>query len=118
MSRSSPRRSNRGRAYDQEVIFYASRILPLQERGIRGVVELAQALNGVEWGTPPGKPWTKSSLRRLLIRGYELGLMLPPRTLSEAARERPYVHRSRSARLNRAARLEQALGSYRGVDRS
>lgn len=96
MSRPPFRTFGRGRNYDADAYFFAGKILPLQERGLRGVAELARALEGIEHGTRPGKPWSKSSLRRLLIRGSELGLMLPPRTLSEAARERPYVHRIRS----------------------
>lgn len=109
------RSSNRGRGYDAEVVFYAEKILSLQERGIRGVVELARALEGVEYGTPPQGRWSKSALRRLLIRGAELGLMFPPRSLSEAARERPYVHRTRSAR--RPTLSAQAKEILAGMDR-
>ena len=118
MSGSSFRRSNRGRSYDQNAFFYAQKILPLQEKGIRGVVELARALEDVEYGTPPGRSWSKSALRRLLIRGAELGLMFPPRSLSEAARERPYVHRSRARSRSNLAQALMARASQQGVDRS
>jgi len=101
---------------DIAVYEHGPAIRRLQERGIRKIAALVTALNQADDGPRPARPWTYGRLRRLLNRGAELDEMLPVRTLSEAACERPYVHRRSSSHQKCAAALS-ALSAKAGMDR-
>lgn len=80
---------------DMCVYEYGPKIRELQGRGVHKILDLVAALNSLD---DAEGGWTYGKVRRLLARGSELGEMMPARSLSEAARARPYVHRLRSRR--------------------
>lgn len=81
---------SRASPFDITVYEIAPLIRKLQARGIRKISALADTLNQDE---ETDRHWSYSTMRRVLMRGSELGETLPPRSLSRAASERPYVHR-------------------------
>lgn len=80
------------------VLYYADRIAAHQLSGIRGIRELADVMSrNREYGSN-AQPWSYGKMRRVLIRGSELGVLFPVRSLSKAATDRPANYRSRSGR--------------------
>jgi len=68
-------------------------ILDLQQKKVRKIEELIDALNSMGVLNSKGKPLSKSNMRNALIRGRELGITEGPQTLSEAGWTRKYTRR-------------------------
>lgn len=94
-----PLRGNRGVGFDRMVLYYADRIAAHQLSGIRGIRELADVMSRRRDYGFEAQPWSYSKMRRVLIRGSELGVLFPVRSLSEAAADRPANYGSRSAKV-------------------
>lgn len=92
----APCRGNRGRGFDRMVLFFADRIAAHQLSGIRGVRELAEVMGSCREYGGDGQQWSYGRMRRVLIRGAQLGVLFPQRSLSEAASQRTPNYRSRS----------------------
>ena len=91
-------RGNRGRGFDRMVLYFADRIIAHQLSGIRGIRELADVMSTHRDFGCEAQPWSYGKMRRVLIRGSELGVLFPLRSLSEAAADRPANYRSRSGK--------------------
>jgi len=89
-------RGNRGRGFDRMVLFFADRIVAHQLSGIQGIRELAEVMGSCREYGGDGQPWSYGRMRRVLVRGAQLGVLLPQRSLSEAASQRAPNYRSRS----------------------
>jgi hypothetical protein len=95
---SAPTKSNRRHGFDKAVKALAPRLEVLQASGVRGIREIATALNDLGLKAPNGGTFTYGTTRRVLQRLVELELGLGPRTLSGAASKRPYKSRPRPSR--------------------
>ncbi len=100
-----PKRGNRGRHFDAFLSEVAPVILDLQQKKVRKIEELVDALNSMGVPNSKGKPWSKSNMRNALIRGRELGISEGPQTLSEAGWTRKY--KPRKGRAGKPLSLRQ-----------
>jgi hypothetical protein len=80
---------NRGRHFDLAVTSLAPAINELRASGIRNIRQLANGLNDKGLVAPSGGPFTYATTRRVLGRLKALDLGAGPRTLAQAARQRP-----------------------------
>src|SRR3954454_4543555 len=88
-----PKRGNRGRHFEAFLTEVAPVILDLQEKKVRKIGDLVDALNSKGVLNSKGKPWSKSNMRNALMRARELGTTEGPQTLSEAGWTRKYTPR-------------------------
>jgi hypothetical protein len=84
-----PFRTGRGGGFDSAVKELAPSIAKFQSAGCRDIRKLAKQLNDAGLTAPSGRPFSYSTLRRVLIRQAELHLGQGPRTVSTAASQRP-----------------------------
>jgi hypothetical protein len=89
-----PKRGSRGRHFDAFLTEIAPVILDMQQKKVRKLEELVDALNSMGVLNSKGKPWSKSNMRNALMRGRELGITEGPQTLSEAGSNRKYTRRT------------------------
>ena len=92
-----PTRGNRGRHFDLAAASLAPAINELRSDGICNIRQLVKRLNDKGLLAPSGGPFTYATTRRVLRRLNELHLGPGPRTLSQAAAQRParpYEYRS------------------------
>lgn len=78
------------------VVFFADRVVAHQLSGIRGIRELAEVMGSYREYGGDGQAWSYGKMRRVLVRGAQLGLLFPQRSLSEAASQRAPNYSSRS----------------------
>ena len=114
-----PVRTGRGGAFDTAVKELALSIAKFQSAECRDIRKLAEQLNGAGLMAPSGRPFSYSTLRRVLIRQAELKLGPGPRTQSVAGNQRPsrpYRFRpGKPLRLSPSA-LEEFRRFQRGQD--
>jgi hypothetical protein len=84
---------NRRKHFDAWVVTLAPMIRELQSEKILNVSKLAKRLNFEGFNTPSGRPFTYSTMYRILQRAKELGVAEGPRSLSTAASNRAYQFR-------------------------
>jgi hypothetical protein len=77
-------RTARGRTFDSAIQEIAPTIADLQSGECPAIHELAEQLNAVGLLAPSGKPFSYTTMRRVLIRLAQLGLCLRPMTLPES----------------------------------
>jgi hypothetical protein len=78
----------RGLGLDRSICFGVGvRIRYLQSLGIRNVREIVEALNGSRL-SPCEARWSYGTVHRHLVRGAELGVLLPPLSAGDAASQR------------------------------
>ena len=94
----APKRGSRSIGFDFDVRYFARLLRQVQVEHAGPLRAMVVRLNQVDGGPHKG-PWTYSVLRRMLIRGAELGLLDPPRSQGEAGRNRVRRSRSNSAPL-------------------
>jgi hypothetical protein len=82
------RRGNRGRHFDRAVVALAAEINALRAQGIKGIRELADALNAAGRLTPSGTAFTHTTVYRFLKRMAKLQLGAGPRSPLSAANNR------------------------------
>ena len=109
-------RGNRGRHFDLAVKALAPVINELRSAGIYNVRQLTSALNDRGLEAPSGGPFSYTTTRRVLRRLEQLHLGPGPRTLGQAARQRPprpYQYRSgKLMRLSNSPALKKARAQY------
>ncbi len=115
---SPTKRGNRGKHFDAFLAKVAPAILELQQKKVRKIEELVDALNSMGVPNSKGKPWSKSNMRNALMRGRELGITEGPQTLSEAGCTRKYTPRKGRAgkplslkQKEELQKLSQAFGA-------
>jgi hypothetical protein len=80
----APVRTARGRAFDAAIRELAPTIAECQAGECPAIHQLAEQLNALGLLAPSGKPFSYTTMRRVLIRLAQLGLCLRPMTLSES----------------------------------
>jgi hypothetical protein len=78
-----PSRTARGRAFDDAIRELAPTIEKQQAGECPAIHELAENLNSLGLVAPSGGPFSYTTMRRVLVRLAQMGLCLPPMTLSE-----------------------------------
>jgi hypothetical protein len=110
-------RGRRGRHFDAMIATLAPAINGLRSAGIHDIRKLAASLNDAGIPAPSGRPFTYSTLRRVLVRMRQLHLGSGPRTLAAAATQRPA--RPYKFRRGQRTRLSKsALENARAIDPS
>lgn len=74
-------RGNRGVGFDRDVKYYGATLASLQVLGIRSVRDIRDTLNEAGILGPYGPPWSYGVVYRMLKRGAELKVCLPPLSL-------------------------------------
>ena len=109
-------RGNRRHHFEQAVRALAPVMNELRSAGIYNVRQLTSALNDRGLEAPSGGPFSYTTTRRVLRRLEQLHLGPGPRTLGQAARQRPprpYQYRSgKLMRLSNSPALKKARAQY------
>jgi hypothetical protein len=114
IKKQSPVRTGRGGAFDTAVTELVPSIAKLRAAGCRDIRKLVQQLSSAGITAPSGRPFSYSTLRRVLMRQAELKLGPGPRTQSVAAggpRPSERYIRASIARNIRASKAAMQLSS-------
>src|SRR5437016_1570085 len=84
------RKGNRRKHFDACVQKLVPMIQQLRAAGARDIRAFAERLNAMGILAPNGRRFTYGTMRRVLNRAKELGLDVGPRSLSQAASQKPY----------------------------
>jgi hypothetical protein len=80
-------------SYNARIAKFAPLIAEARENGHHSIEEIAQYLNGKKNLAPTGRPFSYTTMQRIIHRLCDMGLADPPRTVSQALWARPSTPR-------------------------